>query len=91
MTSQVIVNPDDLEQFARDLKKFSDELKQSSARIRGQFSKVGNTWRDQEHQKFAAEFEQTMRTLNRFFQTTDQHVPFLLRKAGAARGFLQQR
>ena len=91
MTSQVIVNPEELEQFARELKEFSNGLKENTVRLQGQFARLSGTWRDQEHRKFAQEFEQTMRILNRFTQTTDQHVPFLLRKARAAKSFLEQR
>lgn len=91
MASQVIVNPEELERFARELKQFTDSLEQNAIRLQGQFGRLGGTWRDQEHKKFAEEFEQTMRVIARFTQTTNQHVPFLLRKARAARAFLDQR
>ena len=61
------------------------------SRLQGQFSRLGDTWRDQEHQKFAQEFEQTMRVIHRFIQVSDQHIPFLLRKAQRVRDYLQQR
>ena len=52
---------------------------------------LGQSWRDQEQQKFEAEFEETMRTLARFVAASENHVPFLLRKAERAEQYLRQR
>lgn len=60
-------------------------------RLNGQFSHLGGTWRDQEHQKFAQEYQQTMKVIERFLKITDQHIPFLLRKAHRASEYLNQR
>lgn len=89
--SNVIGNPEELDRFARNLKEFNKQLRESMSRLQGQFSRLGDTWRDQEHQKFAQEFEQTMRLLRNFTQTSDAHVPFLQRKAQKLREFLNQR
>ncbi|MBC7264331.1 MAG: WXG100 family type VII secretion target [Chloroflexi bacterium] len=91
MSSQAIVNPEDLERFARELKQFNAQLRDSTSRLQGEFHRLGDTWRDQEHYKFAQEFEQTMRVIHRFLQVADQHIPFLLRKAQRVREYLQQR
>jgi uncharacterized protein YukE len=88
---QAIASPDDLERFARELKQFNTQLRDSMARLNGQFANLGDTWRDQEHQKFAQEYEQTMRVLARFNQIADQQIPFLMRKAQRLRDYLQQR
>ena len=91
MSPQAIASPDDLERFARELKQFNTQLRDSMARLNGQFANLGDTWRDQEHQKFAQEYEQTMRVLARFNQIADQQIPFLMRKAQRIRDYLQQR
>jgi len=91
MSPQAIASPEDLERFARELKQFSTQLRDSMSRLQGQFANVGETWRDQEHQKFAQEFEQTMRVLHHFMSSADQQIPFLLRKAQRLRDYLQQR
>lgn len=59
--------------------------------LNGQFGRLGDTWRDQEHQKFAAEFQQTVRVLNQFMQSAEQQAPLLQRKAAAIRQYLNQR
>jgi WXG100 family type VII secretion target len=89
--SSVVNNPEALEGFARNLKKFNGELREKVSSLQGQFSQLGEVWRDQEHQKFAQEFEQTMRTLNKFIQDADAHAPFLMRKAQKLREYLNQR
>ena len=90
MSSQVIVNPEELERFARELKEFNSFVRDKTKRLDGQFKRLAETWRDQEHQKFAREFEQTMRTIKNFLQTADPHIPFLQRKAQRAREYLRQ-
>jgi hypothetical protein len=40
---------------------------------------------------FADEFENTVRTLQRFISASEVHVPYLLRKADAADAYLNQR
>ena len=49
------------------------------------------TWRDREQQKFTEEFEATMQVMKRFVDSTNQHIPFLLRKAERLEEYLQQR
>jgi uncharacterized protein YukE len=87
---QAIVNPEELERFAQNLKQFNAQLRDTTARLQGQFSALGDTWRDQEHAKFAQEFQQTMRVLHNFMRVADAHIPFLLRKAQKARDYLNQ-
>lgn len=91
MSPQVDASPDEIERFALDLKQFNALLSDSTSRLQGQFASLGETWRDQEHQKFAQEFEQTMRVLHHFMRAADQQIPFLRRKAEQLRRFIQQR
>jgi len=88
---QAIANPEDLERFARDLKQFNAQLASSLSNLKGQFARLGETWRDQEQQKFAQEFEQTVRVLEQFMRTSEQHSPLLLKKARHLRDYLNQR
>ena len=88
---QAIASPEELERFARELKQFNTQLRDSMSRLNGQFANLGDTWRDQEHQKFAQEYEQTMRVLHHFAQSADQQIQFLMRKAQRIRDYLAQR
>jgi uncharacterized protein YukE len=91
MSPQAIADPEELERFAQELKQFNTQLGDSMRRLNGRFSRLSDTWRDQEHHKFAQEYEQTMRVLAQFMRTADQHIPFLQRKAARIRDYLSQR
>lgn len=88
---QAIVDPGELRRFAHNLKQFNNELQNQIAVLHGQLIGLGASWRDQEHLKFTEEFEQTMMVISRFIEATDEHIPFLLRKAERAEEYLQQR
>lgn len=89
--SKAIVDPGELRRFAHDLKRFNDQLGNQLSVLHGRLMGLGQTWRDQEHNKFAEEFEQTMKVLTRFVEASNKHIPFLLRKAERVEEYLQQR
>ena len=89
--SQAIVNPEEIRRFAARLKQFNNDLMNQLTVLRGQLSGLGQSWRDREHDKFVEEFDQTMQVMKRFVESTNQHIPFLLRKADRADEYLQQR
>ncbi len=88
---QAIVDPAELRRFAHNLKQFTNELQNRLLVLHGQLVGLSDTWRDQEHEKFTKEFEQTMQVLQRFMETANEHVPFLIRKAERIEDYLQQR
>jgi len=80
-----------LRRFANNLKRFIGDLQDGMSAMHGQANALGDTWRDQEHDKFREEFDQTMQVLARFIRVAEEHVPFLLRKAERIEEYLQQR
>ncbi|GIW81023.1 MAG: hypothetical protein KatS3mg105_2830 [Gemmatales bacterium] len=89
--AQAIVNPEELRRFAAALKRFNNDLLNQMSALQGQLIRLGESWRDQEHEKFVEEFTQTMKVVNRFLQATNQHIPFLMRKAEKIEQYLQQK
>ena len=89
--AKAVVDPEELRRFANDLKRFNESVTQQMTVLHGRMSNLSQTWRDQEQQKFAQQFEETMRSLNRFVDASRDHVPFLLRKAERVDEYLQQR
>lgn len=89
--SQAIVDPNDLRKFARTLERFSAELQDQMLMLKGQLNALGETWRDQEHDKFVQEFEFALAAIHRFQESAETHVPFLLRKAAKIEDYLRQR
>ena len=79
--NQAVVDPDALRQFAAHLHQFAEEMKQRSTGLASQMNQLEQTWRDEQQRKFAEEFTTEMRQLTRLIQTTEQHIPYLMRKA----------
>lgn len=84
---QAIVDPDELERFAKSLKQFNSDLSGRMSMLKGQFGQLENTWRDQEHARFAQEFTQTMRVLNNFIREAEEQIPVLMKKAQHIRNY----
>ncbi|APW58679.1 WXG100 family type VII secretion target [Paludisphaera borealis] len=89
--AQAIANPEEIRRFAARLKQFNNDLLNQLTVLHGQVSALGQTWRDREQQKFTEEFDATLLVVKRFVDSTNQHIPFLLRKAERLEEYLQQR
>ena len=88
---KAIVDPEELRRFSSELKRFSGDLKERISAIHHHFMKLGETWRDQEHAKFAEDFEHMVRVLSKFATVSEKQVPLLLRKAESIREYLDRR
>ena len=89
--AQAVMDPEEVRRFAKELKRFNSGLEQGMALLEARFKALGDRWQDQELQRFAEEFGQTMRALKRFVEMSNQHTPFLLRKAQRIEDYLEQR
>ncbi len=89
--SKAIMNPEEVRRFAEELKRFTTDLEARMASLNGRFNALANTWQDEEHEKFAAEFVPTMKVLRKFCESSNQHSGHLLRKARRIEEYLEQR
>ncbi len=89
--AQAIMDPEQVRRFAEELKRFNMDLQNSMASLQARFAALGDTWQDQEHNKFSDEFKETMRALKRFVEISNKHAPYLLRKAQRIDEYLNQR
>ncbi|MEM9351929.1 MAG: WXG100 family type VII secretion target [Planctomycetota bacterium] len=89
--SQAIADPSELRRFAHQLQQFNNELEERLTALNGQLHNLNATWRDQEHKKFAEEFEQHLRLVARSIENANEYAPFLLRKAQRIEEYLDQR
>jgi len=89
--AKAVVDPEELRQFAQELKRFNGELSRAAGALNARFNALSQTWRDQEQRKFAEEFEQMMRQVQRFAKVSDDQAPFLMRKADRIEEYLNQR
>ena len=86
--AKAVADPGELRRFAADLKKFNTEIQGQMAALQARFGALETTWRDQEHAKFAEEFDQTTKVLKRFLKVSETQIPFLLRKAQRLEDYL---
>lgn len=89
--AQAIMNPEEVRRFAEELKRFNVDLQNRMASLQARFSALGDTWQDQEHIKFAEEFTTTLKAMKKFVEISNQHTPYLLRKAQRIEEYLNQR
>lgn len=89
--AQAIMDPEEVRRFATELKRFNQDMQVRAASLQARFASLGDTWQDQEHEKFAEEFTTTMKALRKFIEVSDKHAPYLLRKAQRIEQYLSQR
>ena len=88
---QAIVDPEELRQFAQNLRKFSTEIQSRITMLGSQLVSLSKTWRDQEQKKFTDEFEQQVKSVSRLIEVIEEHIPYLVRKAEIIEEYLHQR
>jgi uncharacterized protein YukE len=89
--SQAIMDPEEVWRFAKELKRFNDDLQTRAGSLQARFASLGSTWQDDEHAKFAEEFITTMKAMRKFLEVSEKHTPYLLRKAQRIEEYLSQR
>ncbi len=85
------MDPEEVRRFAKELKRFNDDIQVKASSLQARFAALGSTWQDQEHEKFAEEFITTMKVLKKFTEVSEKHTPYLLRKAQRVEEYLDQR
>ena len=89
--AQAIMEPEKVRRFAEELQRFNSDLENRITLRHARFAALGDTWSDQEQEKFSEEFKQTMKVLKKFVEVSKEHTPYLLRKAQRIEEYLNQR
>ncbi|MFZ4765268.1 MAG: WXG100 family type VII secretion target [Roseimicrobium sp.] len=89
--AQAIMDPEEVRRFAAELKRFNTDVQTKASALQARFAALGDSWQDQEHEKFAEEFFSTMKTLKKFVEVAERHTPYLMRKAQRIEQYLDQR
>ena len=89
--AQAIIDPEEVRRFAEELKRFNNDLQNGMSSLQARFAALGDSWQDQEHNKFEEEFKTTFKALRKFLEVSSKHTPYLLRKAQRIEEYLQQR
>jgi uncharacterized protein YukE len=89
--AQAIMDPEKVRRFAEELQRFNTEIENRMVLLHARFMALGDTWQDQEHEKFSEEFKQALKALKKFTELSKEHTPYLLRKAQRIEEYLNQR
>ncbi len=88
---QAIMDPEEVRRFAKELKRFNDDVQVRASALQARFAALGSSWQDQEADKFSEEFISTMKVLKKFVEVSEHHTPYLLRKAQRIEEYLNQK
>lgn len=88
--AQAVVDPEQLRQFAAMLKRYTQQVRESTASLTQAQARLADSWRDQEHRKFAEEFEEQIKLVHKLIESSEQHIPYLLKKAEIIEEYLQR-
>jgi len=89
--AEVKVNLEDLERFTKELDQFNVRAEAMLKELNFRFNRVGETWKDAEHQRFAAEFRESSKNLERFIVSSQKHIPVLRKRVESLRAYLNSR
>ena len=87
---KAIMDPQEVRKFAEELNRFNVDMQGRMMALQARFKTLGDTWRDQEHDKFTEDFEQTTKALCKFIETSGRFAPYLMRKAQRIEDYLNQ-
>ena len=85
------VDPAELRRFAQDLTRFNNELQTLLGGLHAKMRALESSWRDQEQRKFTEAFEQTLKVMGSFMESSHEHVTLLGKKAALIEDYLKQR
>jgi hypothetical protein len=88
--AQAIVDPQQVLQFAHALKRYTSDVAGKTSDVHARLNTLGGSWRDQEYQKFAKEFETAIRAIKRIVTAGEGYQRYLVRKAEAAQAYLDR-
>jgi uncharacterized protein YukE len=88
--AQAIMDPEKVRRFAEELQRFNSDIENRMVLLHARFVALGDTWSDQEHEKFAEEFLTALKALKKFTELSREHTPYLLRKAQRIEDYLNQ-
>ena len=89
--AQAVVDPAEIRRFAGNLKRYLTQRQAELNALHGQFLALGDTWRDQEYDRFRESFEEQLKGDERFLEVAAEFLPFLMRKAERIEEYLSQR
>jgi hypothetical protein len=74
---QVNINPDEVEQFVREILNFLEMQQQSTNRLNHAFDTLSSTWQDQKRVQFEETYRELLQILLKFENISIEQVGYL--------------
>lgn len=74
---QVNINPDEVEQFVREILNFLEMQQQSTNRLNHAFDTLSTTWQDQKRIQFEEIYRELLQILSKFENISIEQVGYL--------------
>ncbi|EII8775631.1 MULTISPECIES: WXG100 family type VII secretion target [Campylobacter] len=80
-------NPDSMERFANDLRRFIDEIQNALNSLNGAYAALGEDWQDNKRVEFDENMIGFSHSIGRFSDYADESIHYILRKATELRQY----
>jgi len=84
MSSQVVVNPEEIDVFVSEIRVFLENLTNSTNRLNHSFENLTNSWQDRKRNEFEEQYRELLQVLKRFESSSEekiQHLSILSQRA----------
>ena len=84
MSSQVVVNPEEIDIFVSEIRVFLENLINSTNRLNHSFENLTNSWQDRKKSEFEEQYRELLQVLKRFENNSEekiQHLSILSQRA----------
>ena len=84
--ARVLVEPDDLREFANGIRKYLDTVESETNNLKNIFDKL--EWNDQKTEEFSKRLDELLRILEHFKEGAEEEIPYLLQQAETLEEYL---
>lgn len=87
--ARVVIDPDEVRHFARELSRSAETLREGRSHLVGSFRELRDVWHDTKYEQFDRVFSEAVDHLELFFHDAEVYADYLRRKAQKADRFLE--
>ena len=88
MSSQVYVNPEEIDVFINEIRAFLDSLNNATNRLNNAFENLSSTWQDRKRVEFEEQYKELLRVLKIFEESSEEKINHLAVLSQRAKNYL---
>jgi uncharacterized protein YukE len=88
MSNQVVVDPEEIDNFISEIRAFLENLSDSSNRLNHSFVTLANSWQDRKKNEFEEQFHELLQVLKRFEDNSEEKIQHLNLLSQRAKDYL---